>query len=122
MASNRDILTAIAALPEDERWAAVCELAAASARNYPAVVVARRTWNKLCELCETHGVGNPEFDWQPSGSFGMVYAPPTERARGLLREYERRRRMNWAKRQAAKEPPPDLKDLKPGGEMPAEGD
>ena len=111
--SNRQVLTAIAALPEDERWAAVCELAAASARNYPAVVVARRTWDALCERCETHGVGNPELDWQPSGAFGMTHARATERARALLGEYDRRKRANWARKQAAKEPPPDL-NLKQG--------
>ena len=39
----------------------------------------------------------------------MTYTQPNEAARRLVREYDRRKTLAWRKRQAAKEPPPDLR-------------
>lgn len=119
--NNRQLLTAIANLPEDDRWAAVCELAAARARRYPALVVAKRIWGAIQELCEEHGIGPTYGNWDDGGSEGMAYAPPTDQARALVREYDRRKTLAWRKRQAEKEPPPEL-NLKPAGDSPAQGE
>ena len=115
--NNRQLLKAIVGLPESEVWPAVCELAVERARHYPALVVARKIVDGLAELCEEHGIAS---GWGlDMADDGMTYSKPNEDARALVREYDRRKKLAWHKRQLAKEPPPDLK-LTEKGALPDE--
>ena len=108
MMRNRALLEAIVELPQTDRWAAICELGLANARNYPAIVVARRIWSALADKCAEHGIADDD-DWAEAATERMAEVPASDNATVLLGEYDRRQRAAWLRRQQEKEPEPNLR-------------